>query len=71
MEIDLISILYHYFKYISTFRRDDLGNEYLETNDIAYETNWDLWKNFLFQFIIASIAFTITYIRLKTINKYR
>lgn len=47
------------------------GNEYLESQNIAYETDWDLWVNYV-ALAVMSVGFLIlAYLRLLFMNKLK
>ncbi|XP_076467726.1 broad substrate specificity ATP-binding cassette transporter ABCG2-like isoform X2 [Babylonia areolata] len=49
----------------------DLGNAYLEAQDIPYETTWDLWVNEVALLIFALGFFVLSYVQLRRLNKLR
>ncbi len=46
------------------------GNMFLDMQGIPYESNWDLWVNIVALLIISAFLYTMTYIRLRLINKF-
>lgn len=49
----------------------DYGNQYLTSQDIPYNTTWDLWMNEVALFVIACGFFVFSYIQLRRLNKLR
>ena len=52
-------------------RREKLGEDYLETQDIDYDTHWDLWQNIVALVGITAGFLVLAYIQLRRINKYK
>ncbi|XP_067672011.1 broad substrate specificity ATP-binding cassette transporter ABCG2-like isoform X3 [Haliotis asinina] len=47
------------------------GNSYLEQQDIAYVTGWDLWQREAALFIMSSLFLFLTYVQLRRIKKLK
>lgn len=47
------------------------GNEYLNYQGIDYDSNWDLWANYVAMSVIAVGFLTLAYLRLHFMNKLR
>ncbi|XP_052071139.1 broad substrate specificity ATP-binding cassette transporter ABCG2-like [Mytilus californianus] len=47
------------------------GNDYLTSQDIAYETKWDFWQNMVALFSMSVLMFIGTYIQLRRTKKIR
>ena len=71
-------ILVHYLGLVRYFQlalfclcSSDSGNEYLISQDIEFDTAWDLWENIVALFCMTIIFLIISYIQLRRIKKYK
>ena len=53
------------------FSDPNAGNAYLESMDIPYESDWDLWQNIVALAGMTGGLLILTYVALRMINKYK
>ena len=60
----------HLFVHV-VFRRQKVGETYLDLQDIAYDTTWDLWHNIAALAAMTVAFLCIAYILLRRVKKYK
>ena len=60
-----------YFFLLPSRSRAPLGEDYLDLQEIAYDSAWDLWQNIMALGIMTVAFLTFAYVQLRRVNMYK